>query len=202
MFTGLVETVGKVLHREEFDKGIRFRLAATDLAGSLAAGDSISIDGVCHTVTDVEAEEFSFESVRTTLSRTTLGEFAPGREANLERAIRAGQPMGGHLVQGHVDGVGVMEEIEKAGETVFLRFRMPEEVARLTVLYGSIALDGISLTVNRLFQDVAEVAIIPYTWDHTNVGRLTKGSTVNLEADLVGKYVDQLMRPYREAGTA
>ena len=202
MFTGLVETVGKVLHREEFDKGIRFRLAATDLAGSLAAGDSISIDGVCHTVTEVEGEEFSFESVRTTLSRTTLGEFAPGREANLERAIRAGQPMGGHLVQGHVDGVGVMEEIEKAGETVFLRFRMPEEVARLTVLYGSIALDGISLTVNRLFQDVAEVAIIPYTWDHTNVGRLTKGSTVNLEADLVGKYVDQLMRPYREAWTA
>lgn len=202
MFTGLVETVGKVLHREEFDKGIRFRLAASDLAGSLAEGDSISIDGVCHTVTAVEGEEFSFESVRTTLSRTTLGEFAPGREANLERAIRAGQPMGGHLVQGHVDGVGVMQEIEKAGETVFLRFRMPEEVARLTVLYGSIALDGISLTVNRIFHDVAEVAIIPYTWDHTNVGRLTKGSTVNLEADLVGKYVDQLMRPYREAWTA
>lgn len=202
MFTGLVETVGKVLHREEFEKGIRFRLAASDLAGSLAEGDSISIDGVCHTVTGVEGEEFSFESVRTTLSRTTLGEFGPGREANLERAIRAGQPMGGHLVQGHVDGVGVMQEIERAGETVFLRFRMPEEVARLTVLYGSIALDGISLTVNRIFHDVAEVAIIPYTWDHTNVGRLTEGSTVNLEADLVGKYVDQLMRPYREAWTA
>ena len=181
---------------------IRCRQAKPDLAGSLDEGDSISIDGVCHTVTGVEGDEFSFESVRTTLSRTTLGEFVPGREANLERAIRAGQPMGGHLVQGHVDGVGVMEEIEKAGETVFLRFRMPDEVARLTVLYGSIALDGISLTVNRIFQDVAEVAIIPYTWDHTNVGRLTKGSTVNLEADMVGKYVDQLMRPYREAGTA
>jgi riboflavin synthase len=201
MFTGLVETMGRVIRREEFDEGVRFRLSAPELAGALAEGDSLSIDGVCHTVFDIDAEEFSFESIRTTLSRTTLGEFVPGRDANLERAIRAGEPMGGHLVQGHVDGVGVMVEVEKAGETVFLRFQMPEEVARLTVLYGSIAMDGISLTVNRLFQDVAEVAIIPYTWDHTNVGRLSAGSRVNLEADLVGKYVDQLLRPYREGGT-
>ena len=202
MFTGLVETAGLVLRREDFEEGIRFRLAAPDLAGKLSEGDSLSIDGVCHTVFDIEGEELSFESVRTTLSRTTLGEFVPGREANLERAIRAGEPMGGHLVQGHVDGAGVMVELEQAGETVFLRFRMPDEVARLTVLYGSIALDGISLTVNRLFQDVAEVAIIPYTWEHTNVRRLEEGTRVNLEADLVGKYVDQLLRPYREAGAA
>ena len=202
MFTGLVETAGLVLRREDFEEGIRFRLAAPDLAGKLSDGDSLSIDGVCHTVFDIEGEKFSFESVRTTLSRTTLGEFVPGREANLERAIRAGEPMGGHLVQGHVDGVGVMVELEQAGETVFLRFRMPDEVARLTVLYGSIALDGISLTVNRLFQDVAEVAIIPYTWEHTNVRRLEEETRVNLEADLVGKYVDQLLRPYREAGAA
>ena len=202
MFTGLVETAGLVLRREDFEEGIRFRLAAPDLAGKLSEGDSLSIDGVCHTVFDIEGEEISFESVRTTLSRTTLGEFVPGREANLERAIRAGEPMGGHLVQGHVDGAGVMVELEQAGETVFLRFRMPDEVARLTVLYGSIALDGISLTVNRLFQDVAEVAIIPYTWEHTNVRRLEEGTRVNLEADLVGKYVDQLLRPYREVGAA
>ena len=202
MFTGLVETAGLVLRREDFEEGIRFRLTAPDLAGKLSEGDSLSIDGVCHTVFDIEGEEFSFESVRTTLSRTTLGEFVPGREANLERAIRAGEPMGGHLVQGHVDGAGVMVELEQAGETVFLRFRMPDEVARLTVLYGSIALDGISLTVNRLFQDIAEVAIIPYTWEHTNVRRLEEGTRVNLEADLVGKYVDQLLRPYREAGAA
>ena len=202
MFTGLVETSGTVLRREEFENGIRFRVAAPALEGTLGEGDSLAIDGVCHTVFDIDGPEFSFESVRTTLSRTTLGEFAPGREANLERAIRAGEPMGGHLVQGHADGVGTMVEIERAGETVFLRFRMPEEVARLTVLYGSIAMDGISLTVNRLFQDVAEVAIIPYTWEHTNVGRLREGTRVNLEADLVGKYVDQLLRPYREAGAA
>jgi len=199
MFTGLVETVGCVVRREVFDEGIRFRLSAPELASVLGEGDSLAIDGVCHTVFDTGGDEFTFESVRTTLSRTTLDEFVPGREANLERAIRAGEPMGGHLVQGHVDGVGVMVEVERAGETVFLRFQMPDEVARLTVLYGSIAVDGISLTVNRLFHDVAEVAIIPYTWDHTNVGRLAVGSRVNLEADLIGKYVDQLLGPYREA---
>jgi len=200
MFTGLVETVGVVRERIEFEKGLRFRVAAPALQGALAEGDSLSIDGVCHTVFAIEAEQFSFESIRTTLSRTTLGEFVPGREANLERAVRAGEPMGGHLVQGHVDGVGTVEAVEPAGETVFVRFRMPSEVARLTVLYGSIAMDGISLTVNRLFQDVAEVAIIPYTWEHTNIGRLEGGSRVNLEADMVGKYVDQLLRPYRDAG--
>lgn len=199
MFTGLVETVGRIIAREEFEKGIRFRAEAPTIGGELEEGESLSIDGVCHTVFDVTEKAFSWESIRTTLSRTTLGEFEAGRAINLERAIRAGEPMGGHLVQGHVDGVGEMSEVEHAGETVFLRFRMPAEVARLTVLYGSIAMDGISLTINRLFQDVAEVAIIPYTWSHTNVNRLEAGSRVNLEADLVGKYVDQLLHPYRNA---
>lgn len=202
MFTGLVETVGLVQERREFEKGMRFRLEAPDLREKLSDGDSLAIDGVCHTVFDVDGDRFSFESIRTTLSRTTLGEFGPGREANLERAVRAGEPMGGHLVQGHVDGVGTVVKVEPAGETVFVRFRMPVDVARLTVLYGSIAMDGISLTVNRLFQDVAEVAIIPYTWEHTNIGRLETGSKVNLEADMVGKYVDQLLRPYRDSGVA
>jgi riboflavin synthase len=202
MFTGLVETVGRIVDRSEFEEAIRFAAAAPDIAAALDDGQSLAIDGVCHTVFDVTSEGFAFESVRTTLSRTTVGEFAAGRAINLERAVRAGEPMGGHLVQGHVDGVGHITEVERAGETVFLRFRMPPDVARLTVLYGSIALDGISLTVNRLLDDVAEVAIIPYTWSHTNVGRLASGSSVNLEADLVGKYVDQLLKPYVDDGTS
>ncbi len=202
MFTGLVESVGRVEERAGFEKGVRFRVSAPELAPELADGDSVSVDGVCHTVFDVDAAagSFRFESIRTTLSRTTLGGFQPGRRVNLERAVRAGEPMGGHLVQGHVDGTGEMTEVEKAGETVFLRFRMPEEVARLTVLYGSIALDGISLTVNRLLGPVAEVAIIPYTFQHTNVDRLGPGDRVNLEADLIGKYVDRLLEPYRGTG--
>ena len=203
MFTGLVETVGTIESSESFEKGRRFRLRAPGFAAALSDGDSVAIDGVCHTVFDVnlERESFGFESIRTTLSRTTLGEFGPGRPVNLERAIRAGEPMGGHLVQGHVDGTGEMLEVEAAGETVFLRVRLPEEVRRLTVLYGSIAIDGISLTVNRLMGDVAEVAIIPYTLQHTNVDRLGPGDRVNLEADMIGKYVDRLLEPYRLAGS-
>jgi riboflavin synthase len=146
---------------------------------------------------DTTGGSFSFESIRTTLSRTTLGSFEPGREVNLERAIRAGDPMGGHIVQGHVDGTGELTEVESAGETVFLRVRLPEEIRRLTVLYGSIAIDGISLTVNRLTGDVAEVAIIPYTFQNTNVSRLRPGSRVNVEADMIGKYVDRLLEPYQ-----
>ena len=199
MFTGLVETVGRVTGREEFEKGMRFRLSAPGFADPLQEGESVAIDGVCHAVFDVDTTggSFSFESIRTTLSRTTLGSFEPGREVNLERAIRAGDPMGGHIVQGHVDGTGELTEVESAGETVFLRVRLPEEIRRLTVLYGSIAIDGISLTVNRLTGDVAEVAIIPYTFQNTNVRRLRPGSRVNVEADMIGKYVDRLLEPYQ-----
>ncbi|MDT8436409.1 MAG: riboflavin synthase [Gemmatimonadota bacterium] len=202
MFTGLVEAVGRVEERSPFAKGIRFRVAAPEFVQGLGDGESVAVDGVCHTIFDVdpEAGTFGFESIRTTLSRTTLGEFEPGRAVNLERAIRAGAPLGGHLVQGHVDGTGEMREVETAGETVFLRVRLPEEVRRLTVLYGSIAVDGISLTVNRLEGPVAEVAIIPYTFQHTNVARLGPGVRVNLEADMIGKYVDRLLAPYRSDG--
>jgi len=140
MFTGLVETVGRVAGREEFDKGIRFFMSAPELAELLSGGDSLAIDGVCHTVFDAAGEEFTFESIRTTLSRTTLGEFTPGREVNLERAIRAGEPMGGHLVQGHVDGVGEITEVEKAGETVFLPVRVDRP--RRYQPYGESALSG------------------------------------------------------------
>ncbi len=204
MFTGLVETVGTIESREEFDQGMRFRLVAPGFAEKLSEGESVALDGVCHTVFDVDVsnQSFQFESIRTTLSRTTLGEFESGRAVNLERAIRAGDPMGGHLVQGHVDGTGEMTEVETAGETVFLRVRLPQEVRRLTVLYGSIAIDGISLTVNRLMEDVAEVAIIPYTFQHTNVSRLRSGDRVNLEADMIGKYVDRLLEPYRSTGVS
>lgn len=199
MFTGLVESVGVVTGREEFGGGIRFRMKAPEIARELSEGDSLAIDGVCHTVFEIESDAFSFESIRTTLSRTTLGEMEIGREVNLERAMRSGQEFGGHLVQGHVDGVGKVVEVERAEETVFIRVELPPDVARLTVLYGSIAIDGISLTVNRLDDEVAEVAIIPYTWDHTNVDRLSVGGHVNLEADMIGKYVARLLEPYTNA---
>ncbi|MFQ5888893.1 MAG: riboflavin synthase [Gemmatimonadota bacterium] len=204
MFTGIVQAVGIVLERVSLEGGLHFRVGAPDFAVALAAGQSVAVDGVCHTVTRADEEGFEFESIRTTLSRTTLGEWRPGRSVNLEPALATGERFGGHLMQGHVDGIGRVLEVEKAGETTFLRVRLPAEVARLTVPFGSLALDGVSLTVNGLRGDVAELAIIPYTWSHTALSRLTGGDTVNIEADLIGKYVDKLLRPYveREATAA
>ena len=195
MFTGLVEGTGTVREREPREGGVAFTVASP-LASELEEGESISVDGVCLSVTARDEETFRVEAIRTTLGRTTLGDLAPGRRVNLERALRVGDRLGGHMVQGHVDGVGEVTAVEEAGETVFVRVRMPDEVARVTVAHGSVALDGVSLTVNALDGRVAEVAIIPYTWEHTTMDRLAPGSRVNLEADLMGKYVERLMRPY------
>lgn len=196
MFTGIVRAIGTVVERRPEEGGIRFRVEAPTLAAALAPGDSLALDGVCQTLTRVDPPGLEFQAVRTTLSRTTLGEWEPGRRVNLEPPLAAGEPLGGHLVQGHVDGVGRVVEVERAGETVFLRIRLPREVERVTVLHGSLAVDGVSLTVNGLEGAVAELAIIPYTWSHTALSRLGAGDGVNVEADLVGKYVRKLVEPY------
>lgn len=196
MFTGLVQAVGTVEERRPAEGGLVFRVRAADFADGLREGESVAVDGVCQTVTGRDGASFAFQSVRTTLSRTTLGELVPGRRVNLERALRADDRLGGHLVQGHVDGVAEVGEVEPAGETVYLRVRLPAAVAEVTVEHGSLAVDGVSLTVNALRDDVAELAVIPYTWSRTNLGRLRAGERVNVEADLVGKYVRKLLQPY------
>ncbi|HKK28118.1 MAG TPA: riboflavin synthase [Gemmatimonadota bacterium] len=195
MFTGVVEGTGRVVAREPHEGGLRFRVAC-DFAGELAPGESVAVSGVCQTVTAADGESFAFESIRTTLSRTTLGDLAGGERVNLERALRAGDRLGGHLVQGHVDAVGMLAAREPAGETWLLRIELPDEVAECTVEHGSLAVDGVSLTVNRLEGAVAEVAIIPYTWSHTTLSEVRPGGRVNLEGDLVGKYVRRLLAPY------
>lgn len=200
MFTGLVEAVATVRAKEADEGGVVFTLSSP-VSSELAEGESLAVDGACLTVLDAAEGTFRVEAVRTTLGRTTLGDYREGRRVNLERALRPDQRLGGHLVQGHVDAVGEVEEVEPAGETVFLRIRLPAEVARVTIPHGSIAVDGVSLTVNRLLEGrgegpVAEVAIIPYTWERTALDRLSPGDRVNLEADLMGKYVEKLLRPY------
>lgn len=196
MFTGIVRATGRIVERRAGGEGIVFRVEAPEIADRLGPGDSIAVDGVCQTVTASRAPEIEFHAVRTTLSRTTLGSWEPGRQVNLEPPLAAGDALGGHLVQGHVDGVAPVLEVEPAGETVFLRIRLPREVARVTVLHGSLAVDGVSLTVNALDADVAELAIIPYTWTRTALSRLRVGDGVNVEADLIGKYVRKLVEPY------
>jgi riboflavin synthase len=196
MFTGLVRGVGTVDTREPFEEGIRFRISVPEWAVQLRAGDSVAVDGVCQTVVRADEESFDVEAIRTTLSRTTLGEWDAGRRVNLEPPLSGSDPFGGHLVQGHVDGVANVESVREAGETVFVRMVLPAHVAEVTVLYGSLAVDGVSMTVNDLEGDIAELAIIPYTWTHTSFPRLRPGSRVNVEADLIGKYVRRLLQPY------
>ena len=196
MFTGTVQAVGTILERSSLDEAVEFTAGAPEFAATLGDGESVSVNGVCHTVTTSTADTFRFVSGLTTLHRTTFSELGPGRPVNLERALRVGDMLGGHLVQGHVDGVGHVTALERHGETVLLRVALPDDIAAITVERGSLAVDGVSLTVSRLQGEVAEIALIPYTWTHTAFERLEVGERVNLEADLIGKYVERLIGPY------
>lgn len=200
MFTGIVETVGRIAAVERVEGGARLRIEAPDLVPELRPGDSVAAAGVCLTVGTREEGAFAVDAVATTLARTTLGERRPGDPVNLERAVRVGEPLGGHLVQGHVDEVGEVVSVSRGGATATLAVRVGAEVAALTVDRGSMAVDGVSLTVAALAGDVAEFAIIPYTWSHTTLSELAVGSRVNVEADLIGKYVRRLSAPYGDGG--
>lgn len=192
MFSGIVEEVGRVRSAVGLGNGRELVIEAETVLSDLAVSGSINVDGVCQTVVDVVDGAFKVQTIATTLSRTTLGEYRAGRRVNLERAIAAGQRFGGHFVQGHVDGVGTVRAVEREGEMWLVRFTLPETVAPFTILHGSIAVDGVSLTVNALPEaGTAEVALIPYTYTRTNLSRLAAGQRVNLEADMIGKYVAQ-----------
>lgn len=194
MFTGIVEEVGIIESVRELGNGRAFRVRARAVLEGLELGDSVSVDGACQTVTELWDAGFAIQSVATTLERTTLGEFRVGRRVNLERALAFGERLGGHLVQGHVDAVGEVVSIEPREELVLIDFRMPESIAAVTVLHGSITVNGISLTVNALpAPGVCQVSIIPFTWEHTAIRDLAVGDGVNLEGDLIGKYVRHLL---------
>ena len=189
MFSGIVEAVGRIESVSPADNGRRFRIAAP-FAGALAEGDSVAVEGVCLTATALGEGWFEAEAIATTLSRTTLGGLEEGSPVNLERALALGDRLGGHLVQGHVDGVGEVTGVHREGEHVLLDVRLPTEVDEVTVLHGSIAIAGVSLTVNALPEPgVAQVALIPYTWDHTTLRELRPGDGVNLEGDMLGRFV-------------
>jgi riboflavin synthase len=191
MFTGIVIAQGQVSALLELDDARRISIdAEPTLIAELGAGDSIAVDGVCQTVVSVDDAGFTVEAIGTTLSRTTFAEYQQGRRVNLELALGLGERLGGHLVQGHVDAVGRVLAVEHTGEHVLVDVSLPEVVAEVTVLHGSIAIDGVSLTVNAMpTPDSAQVALIPYTWSHTNMGRLQPGSNVNLEGDMLGRFV-------------
>jgi riboflavin synthase len=194
MFTGIVETTGTVLEKVLGDGTLRLRVQAPTLVRELAPGDSVSVDGACLTVTELRSDAFSVDVIGTTLERTLAGTYEPGRRVNLERAARADARLDGHLVQGHVDGVGHLRRITKDGDYWLLDFTLPAEVHAQTIEHGSITLNGVSLTVSELLPESGvRIGVIPYTHEHTNLGTLREGDPVNVEGDLVGKYVARIL---------
>lgn len=197
MFTGIVEGVGEVLEVEAKEGLHRMRVRAPEgfLTG-VTPGDSIAVDGACLTPVEVETDRFLVEMVTSTLGRTVASDYAAGGAVNLERAMQLGDRLDGHLVQGHVDGVGEVVSLREEGGTRFLEVRVPADVHRGTILHGSITLNGVSLTVNGLLdENRIEVAIIPHTWEATNFRHFRAGSPLNVEGDLIGKYVGRWMTP-------
>ena len=198
MFTGIVQGLGSIASRDARGDGARLTLAADAgfLAGS-ARGDSIAVNGCCLTAVEVAADRFSADCSKETLSGTTLGALAPGSRVNLERALTLGTPLGGHLMAGHVDGVGVVLDLalEGQGEAAGwrLRVRAPTALARYLARKGSVAIDGVSLTVNRVDGESFDCTIVPHTHANTVIGEYAKGTRVNLEADLIARYVERLM---------
>ncbi|MFB3816515.1 MAG: riboflavin synthase [Candidatus Methylomirabilales bacterium] len=199
MFTGIVEAVGRVRAMARAGAGARIAIAAPGILASLRVGESLAVDGVCLTVTAREADAVRADVSAETLARTTLGRRRPGDAVNLERPVQAGQPLGGHLVTGHVDAVGTIASRRGHGQEEIVRIRFPRALAPLLVLKGSIAVDGISLTVAELAPDAFGVALIPHTARATTLGRKRVGDLVNLEADLIAKHLARLEAP--AAGT-
>jgi riboflavin synthase len=193
MFTGLVREVGRVASFEDGRLRIESQLAA-------AIGDSVSINGCCLTVVDGDRRTLAFDAVPETLARTTLGRLEPGAGVNLEPAIRAGEPLGGHYVQGHVDGVGSVRSVESEGDGKRVWFDAPGDVLRYCVEKGSVSVDGVSLTIAGLDENGFAVALVPHTLSVTTLGALEPGNQVNLEADVLAKYVERLVGLRSEHG--
>jgi len=196
MFTGLIETVATVARLDAVPSGYRLRLE-TPLAAELQLGESVTVDGVCLTVTARDAAGWDADIGPETARVTTLGTLTPGRRVNLERSMRADSRFGGHLVQGHVDATGTVVAVRPDGDSYWLDVAFPESLSPLFVPKGSVALNGVSLTVATLEDARFSVMIIPFTWQHTSLSDLRAGATVNLECDMVGKYVARAAQWYR-----
>lgn len=193
MFTGIVEGIGRIVLRELRGEVMVLRISIPPNLTGVKPGDSISVDGSCLTVVDLGEREIEVELSEETLSRTKASRYVPGKRVNLERALQVGGRLGGHFVTGHVDGVGQVVAFDRWGRTARLEVRAPAEVSRYLVRKGSVAVDGVSLTVNEVRGDRFEVVLVPFTLEHTTLGELLPGDEVNLEADLLAKYVEKFL---------
>jgi riboflavin synthase len=193
MFTGLIREVATVTAADGGADGVRLTIEAPETSRDALVGDSIAISGVCLTVVAVDDALLSFDAVPETLERSSLGGLAPGARVNVEPALRAGEPLGGHYVQGHVDGVGAVRSIDPEGDGKRIWFDAPPELLRYVVEKGSVSVEGTSLTVAGLDDGGFAVALIPHTLAATTLGELEPGDTVNLEGDVLAKYVEKLL---------
>lgn len=199
MFTGIIREIGTVEEVERTADGARLRVSA-GVADGLSAGDSVSVNGACLTVTSPGDDAFEADVMNQTLSVTTLGAVDAGGRVNLEPALRAGEPLGGHLVQGHVDGTGEVTSAAEDGFARRLRLAVPEGLRRYVAEHGSVAIDGVSLTVAALTPDGLEVSLIPETLERTTLGDLVEGSEVNVEVDVVARYAERLLQGLQNEG--
>lgn len=199
MFTGIVTDVGVVADVRRSSRGVRLTIRTS--YGGLTVGESVAVDGACLTVTASGKGTFSVEAIATTRGRTRVGDYRAGARVNLERALALGDRLGGHLVSGHVDGVGTVDGRRQTGDTLLLDIAVPADVYALCVEQGSITVDGVSLTINALRNGkrTVQVAIIPHTRRHTTLGAARVGDRVHLESDLIGKYVQRLVPTQRSA---
>ena len=191
MFTGIVRERGRVVSADRNGGGVHLRISAAETAQA-APGDSISVSGCCLTVTTADGDVLEFDAVPETIARTTLGALEPGAEVNLEPALRAGEPLGGHFVQGHVDGRARVAALDADGPGARLRLELPAGLQRYCVEKGSIAIDGVSLTIAAVHDDVVELEVVPFTLELTTLGALVPGDEVNVEVDLLAKYAERL----------
>jgi len=194
VFTGIVETLGELVSLEPAGSLTRLTIEAPSIVDGVRIGDSVAINGACLTVTTVGEGRLSFDAVKETLERTSLGELEPGSQVNVERALRADARLDGHIVQGHVDGTGRIRSLERAGDDVRLCVDCGNEVGEFLVPKGSVAIDGVSLTVVGVDARGFDVALIPHTLAVTTLGEKGPGDRVNLEADVLGKYVKRYMQ--------
>ncbi len=193
MFTGIVQEVGEIVGRSDLEQGVRLTVRAPKTAPALAVGDSVCTAGVCLTCVEKESERFSVDVSAETIRKSTIGERFVGAYVNLEPALRLSDRLGGHLVTGHVDGTGSLVDKKPEGASVLYTFSAPPEILRYTVEKGSIAVEGVSLTVFNVTEDTFQVALIPHTLEVTTLGLMDIGARVNLEIDLIAKYVEKLL---------
>ena len=201
MFTGIIEQQGRIAAIERAQDSVRLTVAAPGIAEDVVLGESVAVDGVCLTVVEIAPPQITFDAVYETMRKTTLGELLEGDPVNLERSLPVGGRLGGHIVQGHVDGTGRVASIRPVGNSWFIYIDAAPELMRYIVTKGSVAVDGISLTVAEAEDRTFALSIIPHTWENTNLQHKRAGDMVNVECDILGKYVEKLLDGYTGSRT-